>query len=284
MNGQYKIIALDIDGTLLTSQNKVSPQTKQALEHSRSSGIDIILVTGRHHMMTTSLHTFLELKTPIICANGAYIYDPENQKITEGTEISRNQRINLFPLIKKYSFDVIFYFTDSIGYQPDNRLIQKAKAYFDENTKEPAPNFLMFETLHQLFELDKALWKIDLIHPDATAIDAFISETTPEYNLELQRTSFNGLEIIHHKNNKGSRLHSWVYKQGIDMSQVIAFGDNQNDISMLTKVGLGVAMGNASDMVKRCAQRLTKSNDDDGIAAVLAEILCGEASENYGKF
>lgn len=273
MNTRFKVIALDIDGTLLTKQQKISILTEQALVYAKQSGFQLILVTGRHHMMANTVHEQLELETPIICANGAYIYEPKRQKIIEGTSLDYHQKIQLIPLIEKYAFDVICYFTDGIGHQPNNRLVQKAKMHFEANIHELAPKFMEYETLQKLFGIDQTLWKVDLIHHDAAAIDAFITEITAEHAIEFHRTSNNGLEIMHHKNSKGARLHSWVKKQGIDMSQVIAFGDNQNDISMLTQVGLGVAMGNAVDAVKECAHCLTRSNEDDGIAVLLAEKL-----------
>jgi Cof subfamily protein (haloacid dehalogenase superfamily) len=273
MNTGFKVIALDIDGTLLTNQQKITTLTAQALEYAKQLGIQLILVTGRHHMMANTVHKQLELKTPIICANGAYIYEPKEQKIIEGTSINHNQKIQLVQLIEKYAFDVIVYFTDSIGHQPNNRLIQKAKAYFETDVDELTPRFMEYETLPQLFSIDHILWKIDLIHHDASVIDAFITEITPAHAIKFHRTSHNGLEVMHHQNSKGARLHSWVNRQGFDMSQVIAFGDNQNDISMLTQVGLGVAMGNAVDVVKQCSHRITKSNEEDGIGLLLAEIL-----------
>jgi HAD-superfamily hydrolase, subfamily IIB len=273
MKTGFKVIALDIDGTLLTKQQKISALTWQAIKHTQKKGIKLILVTGRHHMMATSLHAQLELDTPIICANGAYIYDPNQKKITEGSPLNFEQKLQLIPLIEKYAFDVICYYTNGIGHQPQNRLIQKAKMYFDSKPEEVAPIFFEHYTIGHLLGFEDELWKMDLINSDPAAIDSFIAELSSEHSFEFHRTSKNGLEIMDYHNSKGSRLHSWVIKRGFDMSQVIAFGDNQNDISMLSQVGLGVAMGNATDEVKQSSHCLTKSNEEDGIALLLAEVL-----------
>jgi hydroxymethylpyrimidine pyrophosphatase-like HAD family hydrolase len=78
-----------------------------------------------------------------------------------------------------------------------------------------------------------------------------------------------GLEIVNRGNSKGNRLAEWVAHRGLTLEQVIAFGDNHNDISMFQQVGLGVAMGNAAAEIRQQAHFVTGSNDDDGIAAAL---------------
>lgn len=273
MNSQFKLIALDIDGTLVTNQQQITNRTWQILQQVKESGIQIILVTGRHHMMARSVYKTLNLDTPIICANGAYIYSVKKEEIIEGSCLSSAQKFQLLPLIEKFNFDVIAYFTDGIGYQPDNHLVLNAKNYFDNHSTEMTPNFCEYPQLNQLLTIEKDLWKIDLIHKNELAVDAFIEEITTEHAIEFHRTSKNGIEIMNQKNSKGIRLTNWVVSQGFCMSEVIAFGDNQNDISMLTQVGLSVAMGNATESVKQSSHMITKTNEEDGIAEVLSDIF-----------
>ena len=83
------------------------------------------------------------------------------------------------------------------------------------------------------------------------------------------RTAPNGLEIVNIGSSKGNRLAEWVAGKGIALDQVIAFGDNHNDISMFQQVGLGVAMGNATPEIQQYADFVTCSNDDSGIASAL---------------
>ena len=85
------VIALDMDGTLLTSDHVVTPETVDALQQARNRGIEVILVTGRHHMMASPVHQQLALSTPLICANGAYLFDSESAKIVTGTPLLAHQ-------------------------------------------------------------------------------------------------------------------------------------------------------------------------------------------------
>lgn len=75
------VIALDMDGTLLSSGHQVTEKTANAIQQARKKGIEVILVTGRHHMMAYPVHHQLALDTPLICANGAYVFDTKNQQI-----------------------------------------------------------------------------------------------------------------------------------------------------------------------------------------------------------
>jgi Cof subfamily protein (haloacid dehalogenase superfamily) len=109
------------------------------------------------------------------------------------------------------------------------------------------------------------LWKIELSHATTSAIDEFIAALPSELAITYDRTAPNGLEIVNRGNSKGNRLAEWVAHRGLTLEQVIAFGDNHNDISMFQQVGLGVAMGNAKDEVKAKADFVCQSVENDGI-------------------
>lgn len=113
------------------------------------------------------------------------------------------------------------------------------------------------------------LWKIEIAHATPAAIDAFIDALPDGLAITHDRTAPNGLEIVNTGSSKGNRLAEWVAGKGIALDQVIAFGDNHNDISMFQQVGLGVAMGNATPEIQQYADFVTCSNDDSGIASAL---------------
>lgn len=265
------VIALDMDGTLLTSEHSVTPETIDALQQARSKGIDIILVTGRHHMMASPTHHQLALDTPLICANGAYIFDAQTGQITTGKPLQTWQWQQLLPLIESLNLDAICHFSDGIGHRPDNEHILKIKNLLcgPASGLKPYPRFIEHTSLSALCETHIPLWKIELSHTTVKSIDAFIAALPEGMEINYDRTAPNGLEIVNAGNSKGNRLAEWVMTRGIDLEQVIAFGDNHNDISMFQKVGLGVAMGNATPEVQQYADFVTCSNDDSGIASAL---------------
>lgn len=265
------VIALDMDGTLLTSEHSVTPETIDALQQARSKGIEVILVTGRHHMMACPTHHQLKLDTPLICANGAYIYDAQTEQITIGKPLQSWQWHQLFPLIDSLKLDAICHFSDGIGHRPDNEHVHKIKDHLCHLPSgfNKYPNFIEHRSLATLCETHIPLWKIELSHATAKGIDSFIAALPENLAINYDRTAPNGLEIVNMGNSKGNRLAEWVVNRGMNLEQVIAFGDNHNDISMFQKVGLGVAMGNATPEVQQYADFVTCSNDDSGIASAL---------------
>ena len=263
------VIALDMDGTLLTSDHVVTPETVDALQQARNRGIEVILVTGRHHMMASPVHQQLALSTPLICANGAYLFDSESAKIVTGTPLLAHQWQLILPLVETFGLDAICHFSEGIGHQPDNAHVAKIKTYLATLPEEQYPNFIEASSLTSLCMTHTPLWKLELTHSSDTPIDAFIAALPDDLNVTLDRTAPNGVEIVNKGNSKGNRLAEWTSSQGFSLEQVMAFGDNRNDISMFTQVGMGVAMGNASVEIQQYADYVTCSNDDSGIAAAL---------------
>ena len=123
------VIALDMDGTLLSSDLQVTEKTANAIQQARKKGIEVILVTGRHHMMAYPVHHQLALDTPLICANGAYVFDTKNQQITAGTPLSERQWQQLIPLMESLQLDAICHFSDGIGHQPENEHVGRVKNF-----------------------------------------------------------------------------------------------------------------------------------------------------------
>lgn len=264
-----KVIALDMDGTLLSSDHQITEKTADAIQQARNKGIKVILVTGRHHMMAYPVHAQLQLDTPIICANGAYIFDVQNQNIEHGIPLSDNHWQQLLPLIDSLQLSTIYHFSTGIGHQPNNQHVKRIKKLFPSLPINQRAIFIEHPSLTTLCETHTPLWKIELSHHCASTIDAFIAALPQELSITYDRTAPNGLEIVAQGNSKGNRLAEWISQQGLTLNNVIAFGDNRNDISMFQQVGLGVAMGNATTDVKQFAHFVTASNDNDGIASAL---------------
>lgn len=263
------VIALDMDGTLLSSDHQVTEKTVNTLQQAREKGIEVILVTGRHHMMAYPVHDQLALDTPLICANGAYVFDTHRQQITTGAPLYDWQWQQLVPLIESHQLNAICHFSSGIGHQPENEHVDRVKKLVRVLPSHQRPHFIEHESIATLCHTHTPLWKIELSHPTVSAIDKFIAALPDGLAIAYDRTAPNGLEIVNAGNSKGNRLAEWVTSRGLMLEQVMAFGDNHNDISMFRQVGLGVAMGNATKEIQRQAHFVTASNDHDGIAVAL---------------
>jgi len=263
------VIALDMDGTLLNSDRQVTEKTAVALRQARDKGIEVILVTGRHHMMAYPVHHQLALDTPLICANGAYIFDTHHQQITAGAPLREEQWRQLVPLIESLQLNAICHFTHGIGHQPENEHVGRIKNFMRVLPSNQHPHFIEHLSISTLCRMHTPVWKIELSHTSTSAIDEFLTALPNDLALTYDRTAPDGLEIVNQGNSKGNRLAEWVTHRGLKLEQVIAFGDNYNDISMFQQVGVGVAMGNAVAEIQQHAHFVTGSNDDDGIATAL---------------
>lgn len=263
------VIALDMDGTLLTSNHDISTDTIDSLQLARKKGVEVILVTGRHHMLACPTHAFLNLDTPIICSNGAYIFDPFQKQIVSGFPLTEMQWRNAISLVNEFSLDVICHLETGLGHSPDHRIINIVKQYTDTFLPHLRPTYFPETDLVSLCEKHAPVWKMEMEHPDASIIDLVAEKLTSEFGMTCDRTSPTGIEVVNQASSKGNGLALWTQKRGYRMEQVIAFGDNRNDISMFQQVGLGVAMGNALPDVQSYAHYVTETNDQNGISLAL---------------
>lgn len=261
---RFNTIALDIDGTLLTSDHIITAKTQYLLQQLKSQ-LQILLVTGRHHQMALPIYQQLQLTTPMICANGAYIYHPESHKIS-GKALEKSDWQEILRLSELYQFDVMCHFSAGIGHNPDNIHVIKVSSYIDSFfTLSSKPIFLSSSSLESLCAEQPEVWKIELHGKDEPSVQTFLSEASLISSITIDQTGPLSLEIVSHGCSKGHRLAEYLESSGFDVRQTIAFGDNFNDLSMFKQVGCGVAMGNAHEIVQQHAHYVTSSNDNSGI-------------------
>ena len=247
----YQAIAFDLDGTLLNPQGQILDSSKQAIQRARDKGLKIFFVTGRHHTAVRPYYHEINLDTPIICCNGTYVYNPHTHEFSFGNPLSREQTEKIISVSEKYQIQLLMYSRDAMNYIMVTQV--------DD-----------FRTLYT--QPDECIWKFVISHPDRQNIEKAIDELPPtEFSCEWSWVD--RVDVANNGNSKGGRLLDVLKVWDIDPQNVIGFGDNHNDISMITAVGLGIAMGNAEEEVKRQAKRITLSNEEDGIAQVLNEIL-----------
>ena len=272
---KVKLIAFDLDGTLLDSRKGLPERNRRALTAAGEAGIRLVPATGRIPAgLPEPLRGMPGLRWGIL-SNGAEIYDFETQQIVHREEIPLDTAL-----------DVLDY-AESLGLFYD--CYQDNWGYMTAATLRRAPEFVpdpgILDLVHRLRtevpELraylknkGEALQKLQLYFTDP-ALRLRLLRELPERYPTLAVTSsvpFN-IEINSAAATKGRALERLCAMLEIDPAETIAFGDGTNDISLLRAAGLGVAMANASDEVKRAAERVTLTNDEAGVAAVLEEYL-----------
>lgn len=270
---KYRLVALDLDGTLLDSQLQIRSQTVEALQRVREQGIKVMIVTGRHHTAAYPYWHQLGLELPAICCNGTYVYDFSHRRPVVGNPLTLLEARELLALVREYAIHAMVYIDDVMAYEtesPHLRNLLKWSATLPEHVR---PRIEPVDSFEQLIEEAATLWKFLVAGDDTQELQAFEEEVAQRMNLSCVRSARNRIDIAHGGNSKGHRLAEFIAQQGILPQEVMAFGDQNNDMEMLELAGLGVAMGNSREEVRNCADWVTGTNDSDAIAEVLHRFI-----------
>ncbi|WP_025025457.1 Cof-type HAD-IIB family hydrolase [Caldalkalibacillus mannanilyticus] len=260
---RVKLVAIDVDGTLLNDQYEITDRTKKALAEMRESGAKIVLATGRGPGSCYPIMDELRLEDHIITHNGAVVLDARTKEIS--FEIGF-QASDLLPLItycrqEKIHFDV-------------NTALE---LYIEGVTSEAEWMYEKFfmtpNKVSSASSLENQIVKFTLFG-DEEKMDKTFSEIHPRFpQLSIIRSGEQFIDVIHPNATKGNALKKLTEWYGIEAQEVVAFGNYFNDLEMLQFAGLGVAMQNSPEEVKRLADRVSVSNNEHGVAVVLEEIL-----------
>ncbi|MDU5452681.1 MAG: pyridoxal phosphatase [Pseudescherichia vulneris] len=265
----YQVLALDLDGTLLTPEKKILPASIAALKNAREAGAKVVIVTGRHYVAIHPFYQALGLDTPAICCNGALLYDYQGNRVLASDPLQSEQANQLIDLLDSYNVHALMYADDAMIYQEATGHIIRTENWGRSLPESQCPVFRKVSSLRKAAHEVDSIWKFALTDTDIVKLQSFTEIVERELGITCEWSWHDQVDVAQTGNSKGKRLAQWVESQGLSMSQVIAFGDNYNDLSMLESAGLGVAMGNAADKIKESADLVIGNNTESGIADVV---------------
>ncbi|MDG2960291.1 pyridoxal phosphatase [Bisgaard Taxon 10/6] len=269
----YQVIAFDLDGTLLNGQGEILESSRKAIQQAREKGLKIVLVTGRHHTAVKPYYHQMALDTPIICCNGTYIYYPQTDEVKSANPLSMEQCHKVIAIADKYQTHLLMYSRDAMNYTRLNPHMEKFQQWVMSCPEAVRPNVRKIDNFNALIDNPaENIWKFVISSPDRRAMESAVEEL-PVSEFSCEWSWIDRVDVANNGNSKGGRLLELLKQWNVDLQNVIAFGDNHNDTSMLKSVGLGVAMGNADDAVKSQAKRVIGSNNDDSIAQFIRTII-----------
>jgi len=263
----FKMICLDIDGTLLNSKHEISKEVKDAINMAANErNIPVILVSARMPKGITFLQKELGIAQPIICYSGALILDKDNKTLSK-------EVIDVFNLEEIYKLACENNIHVSL-YKNDEWYIEELDYWAKQESEitNIIPTVTDFKVLIEIWKNEGTGPNKILCMSDTNKI-TLLKEGTKTIDLNIYPSKPTYLEIMPSKSSKTSAISILQKKFNVDKSEIIAMGDNYNDIDMLEYAGLGIAMGNAPEDVKKHADDVTLTNDEDGVAAALKKYV-----------
>ncbi|MCY8977680.1 phosphoglycolate phosphatase [Bacillus atrophaeus] len=234
-----KLIAIDMDGTLLNDEQLISEGNRQAIREAEDKGVYVVISTGRTLMTCRELAESLKLSSYLITANGSEIWDSE------------------FNLVERQLLH-----TDHI--QMMWNLKNKHNTNFWASTVDKVWRGEFPESI-----TDHEWLKFGFDIEDDDIRNEVLTELKKNKELEITNSSPTNIEVNALGINKAAALAKVSEKLGFTMENVMAMGDSLNDIAMIEKAGVGIAMGNAQDIVKETADWVTDTNIEDGVAKAI---------------
>ena len=274
---KYKMLVLDVDGTLLNDEKQISKRTLNTLRKVQQMGVRIMLASGRPTYGLLPLAKTLDLgiyNGYILSYNGGQVINATNGEVIFERRINPEQIPYLEKKAQKNGFSIMTYNGDMVvTNNPDDPHIQA----------EAALNGMKID--HQEFfsaAIDYPPCKCMLVSDNETELVALEDHWKRRLGgvLDVFRSEPFFLEVVASGVDKSTALAYIMEREGIKADEIVVFGDGVADVTMLQLADLGIAMGNAPDSVKRCADYITLSNNDDGVAVAVEKACLDEIRDS----
>ena len=270
----YKLIAIDLDGTLLNKSKEISQRNMQAIERARNKGVRVVVCSGRVYMGARLFAKQLGLTDPIIACNGAKISENKDGKELFAQHICKDACLEIIDLCHKHN---VYYHI----YADDIMLSEKmefATLKYYERNKQLLPEDrvdieIVADMKHKILTMPQNVLKFVIISQNADVLSKIRREAHLISQVDVMSSNYDNFEIVDKGVSKGEALKFLSKKLSIPPEEMIAIGDNENDISMLKYAGLGIAMGNGEQCAKEIAQYVTATNEEDGVADAIEKFI-----------
>lgn len=262
-----KLVALDLDDTLLDNKRRISPKTAELIKKVREKGILVTLATGRMYSSALFYAKRLDMELPLITYQGALVKNSASGEVLYYKPLDPESAGKIADFFRQNQVHYNAYLGDNLYMEkitPEGRDyidLTGIEAKFAENLAEEVKRTGSVKLMAISYDEKKIL-----------DLEKKLRENYGEkFNITRSKPYF--LEVMHGKANKAEALKVVAEHYGIHKEEVLAVGDSYNDIEMLRWAGIGVAVGNAPQLVKEAADYVTFSNEEEGVAWILQNLL-----------
>ena len=284
----YKLVVIDLDGTMLNSYGVVTNETKEAIKKVEKQGVEVVIASGRPIDSIKEIAKEIESKKYFIAGNGAIIYDIKNDEIIYEKTLSKEKVLEIIKICEENSISYNIYTENEIL---ATSLKYNVLYYHKENLKKEESKKTKINLVKNMYEYvknkeDARFLKITICDENKTVFNSIIrkvkeikdievleishmSRKTIKQGTEEFEISYYYTEISTGDVDKWNAIEFLMEKLKIKKEEIMAIGDNLNDKKMIENAGLGVAMGQSTPTILELADEVTSSNDEEGISEIL---------------
>lgn len=271
---KYKLIAIDMDGTLLNSQQEISERNREVLHKAIKEGIYVVLSTGRILNSALYYSKSIELTNPIVACNGAIVSCGYGKDIIYEKFIKNSSSKRIIELAEEHSLYYHFYGKDTFySKKTDEKLMRNYEFYRENLIKQQISLEILEEPGEVLNNEEIDIYKFIFVEEDREKLLNFREKLEEIEDINVSSSWHNNIEVMSKEVSKGNSLKHLCEVLNIDKSEVVAIGDNENDISMFEMAGLAIAMENGDRIIREHSHVITDTNDENGVANAIEKYV-----------
>lgn len=287
----YKLVAIDLDGTMLNQYGIITEKTKKAISKAQEKGVEVMIASGRAITSVKRFSKEINSNKYFISGNGAITYDIKNNKILYENILSKTKALKIIKICeensiyynvytengiiaKNLSYNTLYYYKDNLTKPDENRthinIVENVYDYFEQREEKILKIMICDEhktVFNSIVRKLKELSEIEVLEVSHMS-RKIIKQGTDEIALEYFYTEVSAKDV-----DKWNALEEIIGLMNISKEEIVTIGDNANDLKMITNAGLGVAMGESAPYVKQSADIIAPTNDEDGVAIILNKIF-----------
>lgn len=264
---RYRLVAVDLDDTLLKNDLRISPRVKESIWKARELGVEVTLATGRMFRSAVPYAEELGLNLPLITYQGALVKNSRSGEVLYYRPVPQHLVKPVLETVRPLGYHLQMYYEDQL-------CMEKLTREGEDYARMAGVEAVLVEDLEKACPEPTKILVVEYHEPRLQELEAVLRERFGR-ELYITRSKPYYLEMLHPEATKGRALRVVAGYFGIPRQEVIAIGDSFNDLDMIRYAGLGVVMENAREEVKRFADYVTRSNEDDGVAEVLEKFVLG---------
>ncbi|TDT56524.1 Cof-type HAD-IIB family hydrolase [Fonticella tunisiensis] len=274
---KYKLLAIDMDGTFLDKEHMPTKGNIEYVHKAAEAGVKVVVCSGRIPAALKLILKDMPKNQPVIAGNGSIVYDHNSRELYYGA-LERDALIEIINIMRRDFNNVYYHFYDGdiVCSERFDKII--ADFYYKLNSTMPkefgVEIRIIPDSIYYIDKYNPKVAKVEIFEEDLNLLQSIRDRLEMLPGIEIVSSGFNGIEITNKGLNKGNALEFLVNHYGYSLDECIAVGNDENDVEMIKKAGLGIAVRNAKDCVKEVANYITeKDNDNDAVAEVIKKFI-----------